>query len=57
METTLPVLKGGCTDDPSNYRPISVVPVVVKVFEMFVSTQLYSYLEVNKLLHPHQGAF
>jgi len=52
-----PVHKGGCIDDPSNYRPISVLPVVAKVFEKIVSTQLYSYLEINKLLHPHQDAF
>ena len=33
-----PIHKGGLTDDPGNYSPISVVPVVAKVFEkMFAS--------------------
>jgi len=46
-----PVHKGGYIGDPSNYWPISGFPVVDKVFEF------YSYLEINKLLHPHLGAF
>ena len=51
-----PVYKGGKCDDPSNYRPILVVPILAKVLEKFVSVQLIQYLE-NNLLHPHQGAF
>ena len=48
-----PIHKGGCTDDPSNYRlAISVVPVVAKVFEKIVSTQLHSYLVVINSSSP-----
>ena len=52
-----PVHKGGTCDDPSNYRPISVVPILAKVLEKIVSIQFSQYLEKNNLLHPHQGAF
>ena len=52
-----PVHKGGNFDDPSIYRPISVVSVVAKVLEKIVSDQLSLYLENHKLLHPHQGAY
>ena len=52
-----PVYKGGAPDDPSNYRPIAVVPVVAKILEKTVATQLSMYLEQNNLLHPHQGAY
>ena len=52
-----PVHKGGKRDDPSNYRPISVVPMLAKVLEKIVSVQFSQYLEQNNLLHPHQGAF
>ena len=41
----------------SNYRPISVVPILAKVLEKIVSVQFIQYLEMNNLLHPHQGAF
>ena len=50
------VYKGSKCDDPSDYRPISVVPTLAKVLEKIVSVQLIQYLE-NNLLHPHQGAF
>ena len=40
-----PVYKGGPTDDPSNFWPISVVPVLAKILEKIVSIQLSSYLE------------
>ena len=33
-----PVHKGGCIDDPSNYRTISVVPVVAKVLKRLFPT-------------------
>ena len=52
-----PVHKGGAVEDPSNYRPIAVVPVVAKVLEKIVACQFSTYLEEHKLLHPHQGAY
>ena len=52
-----PIYKGGPPDDPSNFRPISVVPVLAKILEKIVSDQLSIYLEDNHLLHPHQGAY
>ena len=42
--------KCGNRSDPSNYRPISIIPVVAKVFERIVYDQLYRYLTENKLL-------
>ena len=41
-------------DNPSNFRPISVV---AKVLEKIVSVQLGTFLEQNNLLDPHQGAY
>ena len=52
-----PVHKSGPTDDPSNYRPISVLPVVVRLFEKLVYDQMYSYLNDNKLLYSKQSGF
>ena len=52
-----PIHKGGPVDDPCNYCPISVVPVIAKILEKIVSIQLTGYLEINHLFHPHHGAY
>ena len=44
------VYKYGPCDDPSNYRPISVVPIVAKLLERLIASQLNSYCEENQLL-------
>ena len=50
-----PVHKSGPTDDQSNYRPISVLPVVARLFEKLVFDQMYSFLNENKLLYSKQS--
>jgi retron-type reverse transcriptase len=40
-----------------NYRPISILPVLSKVFERVVHRQLYAYLEENNLLSKNQFGF
>ena len=40
-----PLFKEGDRDDLNNYRPISVIPVVAKVFEKIVYDHLSYYLE------------
>ena len=52
-----PLLKKGIKSDPNNYRPISVIPVVSKVFEKIVYNQLYYHLDSNKLLLGCQSGF
>ena len=51
-----PVHKGGKTDDPGNYCPIFVVPIVAKVLVKMVASQLNLFLEHHQLLHNLQGA-
>ncbi|XP_015762197.1 PREDICTED: RNA-directed DNA polymerase from mobile element jockey-like [Acropora digitifera] len=52
-----PVFKKGVKSDLNNYRPISVIPVVSKVFEKIVYDQQYQYLNDNKLLSSCQSGF
>ena len=47
----------GKRNDPTNYRPISVTPVVAKVFERVVYDQLYHYLTENRILSRYQSGF
>ena len=49
-----PVHKGGSTDDPSNYRPIAVVSVVVKVLRENLT--IFLFRGTYKLFNSH-GAY
>ena len=50
-----PIFKSGSTQDRSNYRPISVLPVVSRLFEKPIYDQLYEYLDSNKHLFIDQN--
>ena len=52
-----PIFKAGDPTDVSNYRPISVIPVIMKVFERIVHNQLSIYLNDTKLLYEYQSGF
>ena len=41
----------------NNYRPISIIPVVAKVFERIIYDQLYAYLSDNNMIAAHQSGF
>ena len=40
-----------------NYRPISILPILSKVIEKVVASQLMAHLEAQQLLHPQQFEF
>ena len=52
-----PIFKSGCQKDPNNYRPISVLPVLSKIFEKVACRQLYSYFEYFSLFTKAQFGF
>ena len=52
-----PIHKGDNKLDCCNYRPISIISVVAKVFEKRISRQLNGYLESNHLLSDSQAGF
>ena len=39
-----PIHKSGDTSDPTNYRPISILPILSKVLERLVFNQVYDYV-------------
>ena len=41
----------------NNYRPISLLPTISKVFERVIHTQLFNYFDVNDLLTEQQYGF
>ena len=53
-----PIFKSGKKTDPSNYRPISILPIVSKVAEKWVNKQLIKHLNLGDTpLHPMQFGF
>ena len=53
----LPLFKSGSRDDPNNYRPISILPTISKIFERHIANQLHSYFEKTDILHTYQSGF
>ena len=51
------IFKSGDKEDINNYRPISVIPTLARVFKRLIYNQIYDYLTVNNLLNPKQYGF
>ena len=52
-----PLFKQGERSDLNNYRPISVISVIAKVFERIVYDQLYSFLTKEDVISKQQSGF
>ena len=51
------IFKGGSTLEVSNYRPVSVLPILSKLLESLMQTRLVEYLEKNKIIYERQFGF
>ena len=52
-----PIFKAGERNDTNNYRPISVLWTVPRIFERLIYEQFYSYLNRHNLLNQRQSGF
>ena len=57
MATIVPIHKSGPKSSIANYRPISILPLLSKIFEKCMSTRLVRYLEKFNLICPQQFGF
>ena len=55
--TVTPVYKSGAKSDMGNYRPISGLSFLSKIFESIVKNHLLSYLKRNQVISPAQYGF
>ena len=53
----VPVHKKGDKQLLENYRPVSLLPILGKVFEKILYNNIYEYLQENKLLCENQSGF
>ena len=51
------LFKKGNPELPSNYRPISLLPVFSKIFEKLMYRRLYKFLDIHKVLYSLQFGF
>ena len=54
---TLYINRKGDKQDPENYRPISILPLLGKCIEYFVNQQLTNYVQDNNILNNQQYVF
>ena len=53
----VPVFKKGDKDLLNNYRPISMLPSISKIFESVIYNQLYEYLQEHRVITNSQYGF
>lgn len=52
-----PILKKGDVTDPSNYRPIALIPVISKIFEKIMCKRISGFIEKHNILSQDQFGF
>ena len=53
----IPLYKGGAMSDSSNWRPISMLPLFLKILEKVIHRRLYDYLTKHGLLSDTHFGF
>ena len=52
-----PIFKKNDKQVIKNYRPISLLPIIGKIFEKIIFNNLYNYLNANNLITKNQSGF
>ena len=52
-----PLFKKGSKTNPSNYRPMSLLPLISKIIEKLIHEQIGVFLSNNKILYNYQSGF
>ena len=60
MASLYPIHKDGSKSDPVNYRPISILPTISKIFkkkQQHINKHLVAFLNTYKVIHTNQSGF
>ena len=52
-----PLYKKGSAQETKNYRPISLLPLLSKIFEIVIHEQTQGYLDQHNILYKYQSGF
>ena len=53
----IPLFKKGDDTKFNNYRPISILPTISKIFERVIFNQIYEHFQTNNLFYKNQFGF
>ena len=53
----IPIYKSKDKQSFTNYRPISLLPSISKIYEKIVHNRLYNYMTINSLMNKNQYGF
>ena len=53
----IPLFKTGNRNSVSNYRPISILPTLSKIFEKLINKRIYEFLETHNIIYNCQFGF
>ena len=51
------LFKGGDSENPGSYRPISIISAIAKVLETIVKTRIMIHISSNRILSKSQFGF
>jgi hypothetical protein len=57
LANVIPIHKGGSKEDANNYRPISILPTLSKIFERHIANQLYLFFQQTNIIYEYQSGF
>lgn len=52
-----PIHKKGSRENYANYRPITILPIINKIAEKYISQQIYKFYAANNIITPNQYGF
>jgi len=57
LATVVPVYKKGDSQDPKNYRPISLLPIVNKIFEKIILNKILDFMDTMEIKDTEQYGY
>lgn len=57
LAKVVPIPKNGSMEDINNFRPISVLPIISKIFETLIKNRIVNFFESNNLFDKNQHGY